>query len=81
MTTKQDFPPWSKNLVWLLSSVITCVVSIMLYTGSMRTDIEGLKKDFKHVEEENKSLKDMYLRDITDIKKDVEYVRQKLEAR
>lgn len=68
------FPGWAKNLLWLILTVASCVISVMIYIGDMKTDIAVLKSELG-------SLKELYQTDVQNIKENVREINDKLKEK
>ncbi len=67
-------PSWFKNIVWVLITVVSCVISIMVYTGKQDTRLAVL-------EEQYRTLKEMYQNDVKEIKDAVKEIHKSLEEK
>jgi len=65
------FPGWVKNLAWLVASVVTCTVSVMIYVGDIKMDVAVMQSEIK-------SLKELLQQDIKGIKDDIIEMRNEL---
>lgn len=65
-------PSWFKNIVWLLATVISVVVSIMISSNKVQTDIAVLQAKYE-------LLKEMYLNDIKEIQENLREIDKKLD--
>jgi hypothetical protein len=81
--TDYALPSWFKTIIQILVAVVASVISVMIYVGDIKTQaaLEVLEVEgrLNVVDEQLKSLKELFQRDIKELQKDVEETNRLLE--